>query len=208
MTLNAGMLDAHYHVWARKDKNLMGSWDPVSNVRGGGIRPPGVPGGARVITLTPGEILFRWASTHVPDPSASPWWSSKRASQGILRDTYRDAADYQTLDTSGVARSYSGVARSWSNLGKVILLRVVAPVCCFIGMGKPVEDDLMVGDDKVTTQYAEQLQIYIPNMVEWDASAGRTKRTGISQSYFAFVGLYGSDEFSSWQWSSATGLRF
>lgn len=206
MTLNAGLQDAHYQHWAQKDANLTGSWDPKSNVRGGGIRPPGMPGGARAITLQPGQALFRWASTRVSDPSASPWWSSKRSAQGILRETYRNAEAYQSIDTSGVARSFSGVARGWSNLGKVIVLRVVAPVRCFMGMGKPVEDDLMVGDEKVTTRYDEQLQLYIPNMAERDAN-NRPKRTIISQSYFAFVGLYTSDEFSSWQWSKATGLR-
>jgi hypothetical protein len=158
--------------------------------------------------LKPGQTIFRWADTGVPDPTASPWWSSKRASQAILKTTLNNAQDLQTADTSGAARHYSGVARSWSNLGQVVVLRVNSPVKCFMGMGRPVEDDFKVDKNTVvTTTYDEELQIYIPNMSERNP-AGGSRRTAISKPYFHLLGTYPSDQFFAWHWVKLTGLNF
>jgi hypothetical protein len=73
-------------------------------------------------------------------------------------------------------------------------------------MGKPVEDDLAMGEERVTSTYAEELQLYIPSMVEPGSRPAR--RSAVSRDYFRFEGRYSSSEFSTWQWESATKRSF
>ena len=84
----------------------------------------------RIVTLNPGQVIFRWCHSGMPVPAASPWWATKRGAQAILRKSAGG-------DTAEAARAASNVARSWnSDLGTVVFATVIgAGVKAFSGDG-------------------------------------------------------------------------
>src|SRR4051812_9669744 len=117
----------------------------------------------RIVTLNPGQVIFRWCHSGMPVPTASPWWATKRGAQAILRKSAGG-------DTAEAARAASNVARSWnSDLGNVVFATVIgAGVKAFLGMGRAIWDA-----QTRESWDSKQLQLYVPNM-SVAGPAGRT----------------------------------
>ncbi|MEX1368185.1 MAG: hypothetical protein AB1Z98_33960, partial [Nannocystaceae bacterium] len=70
----------------------------------------------RLITLTPGQHIYRWIDTRKSgvtpaDKSSGSWWSTKRGAMRILLESRAAGAS----STTEAARSYSNIARSWGH---------------------------------------------------------------------------------------------
>ena len=163
MVMNADLRLAEWHDALKRDKlrNLdAGMYGPL--VSGSGPENPiettVVP---RIVTLNPGQPLFRWvdgSKVSREDMAAGAWWTSKRGAQQILAR----ARQAGTKNTSEHARWYSAVQRSWqSDLMKVVHIVVTQQIKAFMGVGR----------DQYDATHREMwdshgLQIYIPQMVE------------------------------------------
>ena len=163
MVMNANLVLADWHDALKKDKlrNLdEGMYGPF--VAGAGPENPiettVVP---RIVTLNPGQPLFRWVDSSKvsrEDMAASPWWTSKRGAQQILAR----ATQAGTSNTSEHARWSSAVKRSWqSDLMKVVHIVVTQPIKAFMGVGR---DQYDVAFSELWNSHG--LQLYIPQMVE------------------------------------------
>lgn len=103
-------------------------------------------GAARVITIPPGQPLFRFAPKKDPDYKwDGAWWTTKLGFFHVLR---RAAAKEAAVPMAGIApnlhitneaREYSNVLKSWNDMDE-IGWAVVKPdryVKCFMGFGLP-----------------------------------------------------------------------
>ena len=133
--------------------------DGLGNVR------KGMTTHVKVITLTPGKLIFRFAQgdednkvrlLSVPEtegsrmnwgPFCGAWWTSALGFENMLA---RVSATYEN-STHGVAggkrmtlrqyaRHYSAVFTDWNHMEFIGMSRVLRPIQCFMGMGAPMPE--------------------------------------------------------------------
>jgi hypothetical protein len=166
-TMNEDLSFATWHSHRNLDDGMMGIFlgNPAQ-----AENPAITATRARIITLNPGQVIFRWISSKAngtpEQKAAGSWWSTKRGAQAIMAISARNGQ----RDTSAGARQFSNIARSWGNdLRQVVCGAVVHPIRCFIGMGRSIYD-------KPLREVWKEggLQLYIPNIAEKDASGNWT----------------------------------
>lgn len=141
--------------------------DALPNIR------KGMTGHVKVIKLTPGKHIFRFAQHNddsnkprtVPladraakavdvGPFCGPWWTSSLGFENMLARvsaTYENSAigvaNGRGMRLRDYARSYSAVFTDWSRMEIIGMCRVLRPIYCFMGMGaKLVRTDVKKTD--------------------------------------------------------------
>lgn len=160
-----------FAVWAAQPNLDGGMYGVAAEDPNAPENPAETRARARIITLEPGQDIYRWAGLGrcgpLPEDKAGsgPWWSTKRGAMKIL---LRSRATGEK-NTSGLARDFSNVARSWGNaLDLVVCAKVIRPIRCFMGVGRDVRDvNGEVWDSR-------ELQLYIPNLSVKTAQGHRT----------------------------------
>jgi hypothetical protein len=189
MVMNANLSFTDWHKLRNLDGGMYGIFDGDPNEPENPVETTVVP---RIVTLNPGQPLFRWVDSKAGgswhQKAAGSWWSSKRGAQQILAR----ARDAGTPDTSEHARWFSNVARSWgSDLREVVHVMVVQPIKAFMGVGRDIFDpELREKWD------SHGYQIYIPQMVE--TKNGVRTLSLIAKHHVQIVWVKSSDEFDAW----------
>ena len=149
--------------------------DGLRNVRGG------LTTHVKVITLTPGKRLFRFAEQRGEreniGPFCGPWWTTSLGFENMLA---RVSATYESSGIGVVsgkgmrlreyARRYSAVFTDWSKMDIVGMSQVLRPIRCFMGMGaKLMRDNVVVkvhGIELIETETYDDanIQLYLPNL--------------------------------------------
>jgi hypothetical protein len=187
MVMNANLSFADWHKLRNLDEGMYGIFEGDPNQPENPAETAVVP---RIITLNPGQPLFRWVDSKRAggweQKAAAPWWSSKRGAQQILARTRRTG----TPDTAEHARWFSNIARSWnSDLAEVVHVMVQQPIKAFMGVGRDIYDKPEEWDSR-------GLQIYIPQMSERRNGVFTLSR--IAKHHLHVVWVKSSDEFNEW----------
>ncbi len=164
-------------------------------------------GRTRIVTLNPSQPIFRWIDSKAvgtaEDLACGPWWSTKRGAQKILRQTEAEWSS-ASPSTAEKARAFSNVARNWSDgkggwvaggdMGKVVAAMVTAPIKCFLGVGRKVNDGKTgeVWDSR-------ELQLYIPNL-SFKHPTGKWTLSPMARQHLRVLWVKPADEFRSWIW--------
>ncbi|HKQ71293.1 MAG TPA: hypothetical protein VJT73_18245 [Polyangiaceae bacterium] len=189
--MNSAISLADWHRLPQLDSGMYGYMPSDPSQPENPILTMAVP---RIVTLSPGQVIFRWCHSGAPVPAASPWWSTKRGAQAILRAALGG-------DSSDAARSANNVAKMWkSDLRAVVFAKVLAePVRCFLGVGRAIWD----------ARHRERLdskqhQLYIPNMT----LPGTRTLSPEALSHFSFRPAIPSAQVTAQDWEAATGREF
>ncbi len=189
MVMNPNLSFADWHKMRNLDGGMYGIFNGDPNEPENPIETTVVP---RIITLNPGQPIFRWihsknGRSHA-DKAAGPWWSSKRGAQKVLERARRAGSP----DTSEHARWYSSVARSWgSDLGEVVHAMVVQPIKVFMGVGRDIYDSALREKWE-----SHGLQLYIPGMAE--KKNGVLTLSRVARHHLDVMWVKSSDEFDQW----------
>lgn len=95
----------------------------------------GMKNHVRVITIRPGQPLFRFGASSNAYRQSGPWWTTKLGFEQMLLRKETRVVGGRPLTLREYARRYSAVARSWSEMDRVFLAVVQQPIRCFMGMG-------------------------------------------------------------------------
>lgn len=187
--MNPTLSFADWHKLRNLDGGMYGIFNGDPNEPENPAETYAVP---RIVTLNPGQPLFRWvhslAGRSHADKAAGPWWSSKRGAQKVLERARKAGSK----DTSEHARWYSSVARSWgSDLGEVVHAMVTQPIRAFMGIGRNIHDP--VHGERWDSH---GLQLYIPGMSE--KRHGVTTLSTIARHHLRVVWVKASDDFDRW----------
>ncbi len=187
--MNPNLSFADWHKLRNLDGGMYGIFNGDPNEPENPAETSAVP---RILTLNPGQPLFRWVDSRRAgrshhDKAAGCWWSSKRGAQAVVERARRAG----TADTREHARWYSSVARDWSDLGEVVHVMVIKPIKVFMGVGRDIYDP---GHGEKWE--SRGLQIYIPGMSE--NKNGVYTLSQVARSHLNIVWVKSSDAFDRW----------
>lgn len=128
---------------------------------------PGLEGGMRtprVVTLQPGQPLFRFARRNQGEADfTAPWWISKSGFEAVLARLRRPATPQGPGDSSmslrAYARRHAAVFVEWHAMDVIGMAFVQKPIRCFMGLGNEIlpADAAGPGPDS-------NVQLYVPNL--------------------------------------------
>jgi hypothetical protein len=121
-----------------------------------GLRSP------RIVTLTAGQILYRFASTSSPAHlwAAGPWWMYEH-------DYHKIIAQHQQgkLSLGYLGRSAMAVQQSWSKMDVVVKAVVSQDIKAFAGRGRTQYREMTPNGMFITlTGWENVEQLFIPNI--------------------------------------------
>jgi hypothetical protein len=143
-----------------------------------GIRSP------RVVTLSAGEALFRFASTKnqktgesIPSDrwALGPWWVQEEDYHKILARFQDGQMGFGTI-----ARAALAVQPSWSNMDVSVKAVLLQDVNVYVGRGATQYHDVLPNGMHVTlTGWPDITQVYVPNLRDLAPQALRVIRKKI-----------------------------
>lgn len=128
-----------------------------------GLRSP------RVVTLTSGQVLFRFASTTSRRDTwaAGPWWMYEHDYHKIIAAYLESRAQHgeDGLTLGFLARAAVAVKQSWSRTDVVVKAIVNNDVKAFAGAGRSQYNESMPNGMHVTWRgWPNVTQLFIPNI--------------------------------------------
>jgi hypothetical protein len=148
---------------------------------------------ARLVTIGPGKVLVRWASSQTSaDWKAAAgglWWVSDAMADFIVEKAV--GLSGREADTSPVARQYAQVDSSWSNMGTVVVCRTTQPIKVLVGVGRPV-----AGVPTVVGGFSNELQLVILTTIA--SPKDRQRRTFIGDQFMDKLWFGSSRGFTDW----------
>lgn len=147
---------------------------------------------ARLVSVGPGKIFVRWASSTSGDwkrAAGGIWWVSDAMADFIVDKTVKLSG--RTGDTSPVARQYAQVDTGWSDMRAVVVCRTTKPIKVLVGVGRPV-----AGVPIVTGGVSGELQVIILTTI---ASPKEPKRRAFLGDQFMQNVWFGTSRaFADW----------
>lgn len=117
---------------------------------------------ARIVTLTSGESIFRFASTDRPNSmwAASPWWMYERDYRKIIQ-----AHEESDLTLGFLGRSAMAVQPSYSLMDVSVKAFVLQDINAFCGLGRPQYREALPNGMFLTIRgWPNVEQLFIPNI--------------------------------------------
>ena len=135
----------------------------IPEVASRGLRTP------RVVTLWPGQILFRFASTSQPNThwAAGPWWMHEQDYRRIIavHDAGQNKHKGQGLTLGFLGRAAMAVQPSWSRTDVVVKAVVQQEILAFAGAGRTqYREQLPNGMFLTLAGWPDVEQLFIPNI--------------------------------------------
>lgn len=125
--------------------------------------------GPRAVTLAPGQVLFRFASSDAPPAlwAAGPWWLYEHDYRKIVEQERLSRAQHgpEGLTLGWLGRSAAAVQQSWSRMDVVVKAVVLQEVMAFAGRGRTQYKERGPNGFLYTISgWPNVEQLYIPNI--------------------------------------------